>query len=190
MKINFKSHNMILFKGYSKGIVYLKNIYLDDIRAVFFPRNFYEKYRYLGSVPYMEGSELFDALYPLIMYLDRKAKPSWCPRWVLRFLHLFGSDNSLVRVRNHRLHSLKQKLTKGFLVFDYKTKWSNYDLRISVHADKVGQNIARQIEKGYFVRGKTCELLEEILSLDPGFVYDEKIHTLESLSQILNELEQ
>ena len=85
---------MILFKGKKKGMIHTRNIKLDDIRAVFFPMDFHEKYRYLGAIPYNEEGVYFKAIYPLILAMDYEAKPKWCPRWFLRFLHLFGSDNS------------------------------------------------------------------------------------------------
>jgi hypothetical protein len=97
--------SLMFWKGRKKGMIFTRNISLDELRAVFFPKNFYEKYHYLGSVPYREDGKLFKALYPLVLAMDYEAKPKWCPRWVLRFLHLFGSDNSIVRVRNFTLHN-------------------------------------------------------------------------------------
>ena len=58
----------------------------SDIRRIFFPNNFYEKYKYLGNVPYDEKSDMFRAIYPLVIEMDKRAKPYWCPRWLLRFL--------------------------------------------------------------------------------------------------------
>jgi hypothetical protein len=141
---------------------------LDDVRAVFFPENFYEKYKYLGSVPYREDGSLFKALYPLVLAMDYEAKPKGCPRWFLRFLHLFGSDNSIIRVRNRTLHNLVVKLTKGIMMNDYKTKWADYDLRISVNAPEHLHNLANAIEREYFSQGRQKELAENIKELDPN----------------------
>lgn len=159
---------MVIFKGKKKGMIHTMNITLDHIRAVFFPRNFYEKYMYLGAVPHREDSEIFAAVYPLVLAMDYEAKPKYCPRWVLRFLHLFGSDNSIVRVRNFKLHQLEKKLTGGMLFVDYKTKWADYDLRLSVRAPQHLQNLADDIERGFYFRGRQEELVEQIKKLDPN----------------------
>jgi hypothetical protein len=157
----------LFWKGRKKGMIHTMTITWDDLRAVFFPKTFHEKYRYLGSVPWNEDGSLFQAMEPLVIFMDYKAKPKWCPRWFLRFLHLFGSDNSIVRVRNRRLHNLQHRLTRGVLIFDYKTKWEWYDLRISVSGDEQIQNLADDIESRYYYRGQRQELQEQILKLNP-----------------------
>ena len=98
-----------------KSKAYLQKITLKDIRVIFFPKNFYEKYSYLGSVPYKGEKSM---LHALVIAMDYEAKPKWCPRWFLRFLNLFGNDNSIVRVRNFTLHRLYKKLTKGIRIWD------------------------------------------------------------------------
>ena len=158
---------MKIFKGKKKGMVHTRDISLDDIRAVFFPKNFYEKYHYLGAVPYGDGA-IFKVMEPLVIFMDHKAKPKWCPRFILRLLHLFGDDNSIVRVRNRHLSNLKRKITKGLMIWDYKTKWENYDLRISISAPKYLQDLANDIEHGFHSRGMQEELVEQILKLDPN----------------------
>ena len=124
--------SLLFWKGRKKGMIHTRNIEWNDIREIFFPQSFEEKYGYFGSVPYREDSELFKAMYPLILAMDYEARPKGCPRWFLRFLHTFGSDKSVVRVRNFRLHNLEKKLTKGIFIWDYKCKWSHYDLRITI----------------------------------------------------------
>ena len=126
-----------------KSKAYLQKITLKDIRVIFFPKNFYEKYSYLGSVPYKDEKTM---LHALVIAMDHEAKPKWCPRWFLRFLYLFGNDNSIVRVRNFTLHRLFQKLTKGIRIWDYKTKWTDYDLRISVSAPEYLFDLSQAIE--------------------------------------------
>jgi hypothetical protein len=159
---------LLFWRGRKKGMIYTRDITLDDIRAVFFPKNFYEKYKYLGSVPYRELGPLFKAMYPLVLAMDYEAKPKGCPRWFLRFLHLFGSDNSIIRVRNRTLHNLVVKLTKGIMMNDYKTKWADYDLRISISAPEHLHNLANAIEGEYFSQGRQKELAEKIKELDPN----------------------
>jgi len=156
------------WKGRKKGMIHTRDIKWDDIRAVLFPKDFYEKYKYLGSVPWKESGDIFKAMEPLVIFMDHKAKPWWCPRWFLRFLHLFGSDNSIVRVRNRALSNLLQRITKGYLIFDYKTKWQHYDLRISVYGNKQMQDLADAIEHKFYSDGVRIDLYEQILELDPN----------------------
>jgi hypothetical protein len=165
--VNLK-YTILFWKGRKKGMVHTRDLRWDDIRAIFFPKDFYEKYHYLGSVPYRETGDVFKAVYPLVLAMDFEARPKWCPRWFLRFLHLFGSDNSIVRVRNRFLHDLSRKLTKGILIWDYKTKWSDYDLRISISAPSHLNELSRGIEERFFKTGKCNELVEEIKKLDPN----------------------
>ena len=172
--------SMKIFKGKKAktGPVHTMDITLDDIRAVFFPRTFNEKYKYLGSVPWDEGGDIFKAMEPLVIFMDYKAKPKFCPRWFLRFLHLFGNDNSIVRVRNYRLSRLKNKLTKGIMIWDYKTKWNWYDLRISVSADQQINNLADDIEHRFYEKGYKKDLVEEIRKIEPDFDKDYKSCTM------------
>jgi len=163
---NFK-YAVLFWKGRSKGMIYTRNITLDDFRYIFFPKGF-EKYGYLGTYLYNEDSDYFNALYPLVLAMDYEAKPKFCPRWFLRFLHVFGSDRSIVRVRNWSLHDLLRRLTKGIAFVDWKAKWEYYDLRISIHAPKHLQDLADDIEHGVYSRGRQEELVKEILELDPN----------------------
>jgi hypothetical protein len=160
-------YSILFWKGRSKGIIYTRNIELDDFRYIFFPKGF-EKYGYLGTQLWNEDGDCFKALYPLVLALDYESKPKWCPRWFLRFLHVFGSDKSIVRVRNWTLHDLLRKLTKGIAFVDWKTKWQDYDLRISIHGPKHLQDLADDIESGFYSRGRQNELVAEILAIDPN----------------------
>lgn len=160
--------SLLFWRGRKKGMIYTRNIEWDDIREIFFPQSFEEKYGYLGSVPHNENSDIFKAMYPLILAMDYEARPKSCPRWFLRFLYVFGSDKSVVRVRNFRLHNLFKKLTKGIFIWDYKTKWSHYDLRITLSAPKHLQELSDAIEEGFYSRGRQTELVEQIKKLDPN----------------------
>lgn len=160
--------SLLFWRGRNKGMIYTRDVDWSDIKEVFFPQSFEEKYGYLGSVPYNEKSEVFKAMYPLILAMDYEAKPKYCPRWFLRFLHLFGNDKSIVRVRNFKLHNLFRKLTKGIFIWDYKTKWEWYDLRISISAPKHLQDLADAIENDFYSRGRQQDIAEDILKLDPN----------------------
>ena len=160
-------YGILFWKGRSKGMIYTRDLRWDDFRYIFFPKGF-EKYGYLGTQIWNEDGSYFKAMYPLVLAMDYEAKPKWCPRWFLRFLHVFGADKSIVRVRNRKLNDLHRKLTKGIAFWDYKTKWTDYDLRISISAPEHLQNLADDIEGGYYSRGKQEELVEQIKKLDPN----------------------
>jgi hypothetical protein len=157
----------LFWRGRSKGMIYTRNISLDDFRYIFFPKGF-EKYGYLGTYLCNTDGHYSKALYPLVLAMDYEAKPKFCPRWFLRFLHVFGSDKSIVRVRNWTLHNLLRKLTQGIAFVDWKTKWHSYDLRISIHAPMHLQNLADDIEQGFYSRGAQEELVAKIKQLDPN----------------------
>ena len=181
----FKS--LLFWKGRKKGMVHTMDIKWDHIRAVFFPKNFYEKYHYLGSVPWNEEGDIFQAMEPLVIFMDSKAKPWWCPRWFLRFLHLFGSDNSIVRVRNRTLHNLSRRLTKGYLIVDYKTKWQWYDLRISIYGNEQMNWLADAIEAKFYRDGRRQDLLDQLKKLNPNKNYE--FYGLSALEEAVDELD-
>lgn len=187
-KLSDFSQSLLFWKGRKKGIIHTRDVTLDDIRAVFFPKDFNEKYSYLGSVPWNEEGAIFKAMEPLVIFMDYKAKPKWCPRWVLRFLRLFGSDNSIVRVRNRTLHNLERRLTKGIQLTDYKTKWEWYDLRISVYGTDQMQDLADAIEAKFYRDGYRKDLADQIKDLDPKTKYDSG-YSIDSLKNELERLE-
>lgn len=160
------AQSLLFWKGRKKGMIHTRSIKLDDLRYIFFP-NKLEKWGYLGITFYKEDSVYYKALYPLVLAMDYEAKPKWCTRWFLRFLHVFGSDRSIVRVRNWTLHNLLRKLTKGIAFIDWKAKWQDYDLRISIHAPQHIQDLADWIERGFYDRGRREELVEQIKAIDP-----------------------
>ena len=162
-------YTFLFWKGRKKGMIHTMDIRLKDIRAVFFPKDFGEKYRYLGTSVWREDNKYYNALLPIILTMDYEARPKWCPRWFLRFLHLFGSDNSIVRIRNRRLHNLEKRLTGGIMLVDWKTKWHDYDLRISVNAPKHINELTSAIEKSFYNRGFREEVLESIKKREPDF---------------------
>jgi hypothetical protein len=180
----FKS--LLFWRGRKKGMIHTRNIEWNDIRAIFFPKTFQEKYQYLGSVPWKEDSEIFKAMEPLVIFMDNKAKPWWCPRWFLRFLHLFGSDNSIVRVRNWTLHNLSRRLTKGYLIVDYKTKWQWYDLRISIYGNEQMNWLADAIEAKFYRDGRRQDLLDQLKKLNPNKNYE--FYGLSALEEAVDEL--
>ena len=158
-------YTILFWKGRKKTYITTRNLEWSDLRYIFFPTK-EDKYGYL-NITFYKDSEFNKVLLPLVLAMDYEAKPKWCPRWFLRFLHVFGNDKSLVRVRNRRLSNLLTKLTKGIGFWDWKTKWSHYDLRISISAPKHLQNLAMWIEHGFYSDGRQKELVEQIKALDP-----------------------
>lgn len=180
------AQSLLFWKGRKKGMVHTRSIKLDDLRYIFFPKGF-ERYGYLGTQLCNEDGKYFKALYPLVLAMDYEAKPKLCPRWFLRFLHVFGSDRSIVRVRNWTLHNLHRKLTKGIAFVDWKTKWESYDLRISIHAPQHLQDLADWIEHGFYDEGRQEELVEQIKAIDPNASIIKG--SIERLQKQLEELE-
>ena len=160
-------YTILFWKGRKKKYITTRNLEWSDIRYIFFPRKT-EKYGYLNISLHYTSETYCNTLLPLVLAMDYEAKPRWCPRWFLRLLHVFGNDKSLVRVRNRRLHDLHRKLTKGILFWDWKTKWSHYDLRISISAPEHLQNLADWIERGYYTKGYQNELIQKIKEIDPN----------------------
>ena len=165
-KLQDIKHFFLFWKGRSKGMIYTRNLRWDDLRFIFFPNGFEEKYGYLGTSIY-ETSHYFHAIYPLVLALDYEAKPKWCPRWFLRFTHVFGNDMSIVRVRNWFWHNLHKNITGGIGFIDWKTKWHDYDLRISISGTEHMHNLARWIEQGYYNEGYRAKLMRDIAMYEP-----------------------
>ena len=158
-------YTILFWKGRKKKYIHTRNLEWSDIRYIFFPTK-WDKYGYL-NITFYKDSEFTKVLLPLVLAMDYEAKPWWCPRWFLRFLHVFGNDKSLVRVRNFTLHNLHRRLTKGIMFWDWKTKWTEYDLRISISGPEHLQNLADDIEHGFYSRGRQEELVAESKALDP-----------------------
>ena len=112
--------------------VVLQPISFQDVWNCF-SSNREHKFHYLGAYWNVFNKhtekECYDLLEEFFEFVDKKAKPKWCPRWVLNLLHLFGNDNSIVRVRNWTLHNLFKKLVKRIRIHDVKIKYES--IRIS-----------------------------------------------------------
>ena len=112
------------------GPVHTMDITVGHVLKCVFPERGFE-YDYLGYAWYninKDGtlSATNRLLRGFFKQVDKVARPWWCPRFVLRLLHLFGSDNSIVRVRNWKLHNLELRLTKGIAITDTKWKYDSF----------------------------------------------------------------
>ena len=179
--------SMLFWKGRKKGMIHTRRLEWSDLRYIFFPSRL-DKYGYLGITFYRE-SEMTKVLRPLVLAMDYEAKPFWCPRWFLRFLHVFGNDKSIVRVRNRKLSDLHRQLTKGITFYDWKTKWAHYDLRISIAAPKHLQDLASWIEGGFYSDGRQKELVDQIKAIDPdaGIIWGSISRLEKQLEKLENE---
>jgi hypothetical protein len=112
--------------------VTFRPITFKDVWDCFFPQNEWKYYSYLGYIDflYKKGTKEYNLIKELVEFIDKKAKPFWCPRFVLRLLHLYGNDNSIVRCRNQKLSRWAHKLRKGIFITDMKTKWDSWDVRV------------------------------------------------------------
>jgi len=169
-----------------KNEVKFPPIKFEELRVVFFPKNFHEKYSYLGCIPRKEDVDIFKAVKPLVLIMDLKAKPFWCPRWVLRLFNLLGNDNSIVRVRNIKISNLFSKLTKKYRFYDYKTKWSDYDLRISIAGDEELFYLSDSIEEKFYNVGRKDFLKQFLSKRDPKTDYN--YYSLKELEMKFEEL--
>lgn len=180
--------SLLFWKGRSKGMIHTRNVEWSNLRYIFFPSKL-DKYGYL-NITFYKDSELSKVLLPLVLAMDYEAKPYWCPRWFLRFLHVFGNDKSLVRVRNRTLHNLHRRLTKGILFWDWKTKWTEYDLRISISGTEQMHNLASWIEQGYYNEGYRAKLMRDIAMYEPDpdaeIILSDIKHLEEQLEKLQN----
>jgi len=185
-------YTILFWKGRKKKYITTRNLEWSDLRYIFFPRKT-EKYGYLNISLHYTSETYCNALLPLILAMDYEAKPWWCPRWFLRFLHVFGNDKSLVRVRNRRLHDLHRKLTKGIMFWDWKTKWCDYDLRISISGPEHLHNLASWIEQGYYKEGYRAKLMRDIAMYEPDpdakIIFTGIKHLEEQLEKLQNKEE-
>ena len=178
-------YTILFWKGRKMTYITTRNLEWSDLRYIFFPTKG-DKYGYLG-ITFYNDSEFNKVLLPLVLAMDYEAKPWWCPRWFLRFLHVFGNDKSIVRVRNWTLSNLHRKLTKGIQFWDWKTKWSHYDLRISISAPQHLQDLASWIADGFYKKGYQNELIERIKKIDPNA--NTNIISVDYLEKQLEDLE-
>lgn len=72
---------------------------------------------------FKEGTEGYELIEEFLDFVACKARRWWTPSWFLNLLHLFGRDNSAVRMRSYRLSRLCSRLTNGILVTDVKEKY-------------------------------------------------------------------
>jgi hypothetical protein len=96
--------DIVISKGKKaeRGPVHTMDITVGHVLKCVFPERGFE-YDYLGYAWYNINKDgTLNAedrlLRGFFKQVDKVARPRWCPRFVLRLLHLFGSDNSIVQV--------------------------------------------------------------------------------------------
>ena len=137
------------------GPVHTMDITVGHVLKCVFPERGNE-YDYLGYAWYninKDGtlSATNRLLRGFFKQVDKVARPWWCPRFVLRLLHLFGSDNSIVRVRNWKLHNLERRLTKGIAITDTKWKYDSFRIygNFTKELDQLAADTCSKIENEY-----------------------------------------
>jgi hypothetical protein len=83
------------------------------------------------------------------------------------------------------LHDTFNKITKGYGIWDYKTKWTDYDLRISIAGDEQCQNLADSIRSKYYRDGHRAELYQRIIDIDK----ETKLKPYSSLEDLKKEID-
>jgi hypothetical protein len=139
---------------------------INNLKRVFFPEN---PFSYLGAVPWNKEGDIYKKTLALVLLMDYKARPFWCPRWFLRLTNWLGNDNSIVRVKYRWIHNLHNKITHGVRFVDYKTKWHDYDLRLSIYADGDCNWLEDAITEKYYRDGYKLELIDSIKKYNPEF---------------------
>lgn len=137
------------------GPVHTRDITIGDLIECFMPKNG-DEYSYLGYAYYyvkQDGSISQQEILLKEFYIevDKVARPKWCPKSFLRLLRLFGNDNSIVRVRNFKLHNLFNKITGGVFINDAKWKWDSFRLygNFTKELDELAKATCRKIEDIY-----------------------------------------
>ena len=137
------------------GPVHTMDITVGHVLKCVFPKRGFE-YDYLGYAWYninKDGTLHAEdrLLRGFFKQVDKVARPWWCPRFVLRLLHLFGSDNSIVRVRNWKLHNLELRLTKGIAITDTKWKYDSFRIygNFTAELDQLAADTCSKIENKY-----------------------------------------
>jgi len=74
-------------------------------------------------------------------------------------------------------------------MYDYKTKWTYYDLRISIAAPSHLQDLSSAIEDRFYKTGYREELVERIKKIDPDLAKDISWKSLETLEDTIKRLE-
>jgi len=149
--------DIVISKGKKaeRGPVHTMDITVGHVLKCVFPERGFE-YDYLGYAWYNINKDgTLNAedrlLRGFFKQVDKVARPWWCPRFVLRLLHLFGSDNSIVRVRNWKLHNLELRLTKGIAITDTKWKYDSFRIygRFTAELDQLAADTCKKIENEY-----------------------------------------
>ena len=137
------------------GRVHSMDITVGHVLRCVFPERGFE-YDYLGYAWYNINKDgTLNAedrlLRGFFKQVDKVARPCWCPRFVLRLLHLFGSDNSIIRVRNWKLHNLELRLTKGIAITDTKWKYDSFRIygNFTKELDQLAADTCSKIENEY-----------------------------------------
>lgn len=128
----------------------LHPITFKRISDCFLPKSEFEYYSYLGYVDflYRQGTIEYEIIKDLVQFIDSKAKPIWCPRFILRLLHLYGNDSSIVRCRSQIVSRWHRRLLGGIFITDIKTKWDSHDVRVyGTFTNEINKKIYKAVDE-------------------------------------------
>lgn len=114
-----------------------------------FPRNFEDRYCYLGNVksPYDKGSREDLLLKNFVSHvLDPRFKKFWIPSWLYRFVYLSNKEKEQTGLTSRKI---KKKLLseEGLYVYGFVT--NRHEGLLKIHGDfkPEVQEIVKKIEK-------------------------------------------
>lgn len=105
-----------------------------------------------------------------IVDIERNMWVRWLPMWVKRLIHYLATDNSVVRLKYRWAYKLRQRLTRGQMVFDIKEKYAT--LRIYGTFNKANCDIIDQAEMDCLATCQKCGSREEVEMIEVGWVYN------------------
>lgn len=126
----------------------MSRVKFRDIKNCFFPEY---NYQYLGYVYWGENYPEYELLQEFLAKVDKFTRPLWCPKFILNLTHLFGNDNSIVRVRNWTIHRLHNWITGGIMVTDLKWKFGTFRIYgyFPDELDKIAEEYCELIEEKF-----------------------------------------
>ncbi len=132
---------------------------------------FYKKYSHVGYSFLGVPDSWKPVVKNAVIKIEKEMwKPSWLPLFLKRWIHQLARGKSVVNIRNQSFYNLRNKLTKGMMITDIKTKYAN--LCIYGHFN---DEIEKIIENAEVECSKICEFCgskENVTTRDLGWIYN------------------
>lgn len=122
----------------------------DLLQKIFNPHK-EKEFVYLGYsyIPYhpIEDKKYYDIIRGMQIEIDRKLRPFWIPKWVMRWLYYLG-HKTVFHVKRRWASNLLRKILKYNWITDIKTKWDITDIRIyGMFTDEIEKIVDDAVEK-------------------------------------------